>query len=336
MNSIVIQTSFLGDMVLTTPLLAALAERGPVDVVATPASARLLDNHPAVHRVLVYDKRGAGRGLGGFRRVVRAMRAARADTAYMAQGSLRSAGLALAAGIRTRVGFATSAGRALYSRRIPYRRDLHHAARLWQLGTPESEPSAMQIQPKLYPGDAERAAVDQLLDGTDDGRPMVALAPGSVWATKRWPFYPDLARELTEHARLVIVGSAADRALAEAILAAAPRALDATGGLSLLASAELVARCNVLVSNDSLPQHLASAVGTPTVTLFGPTVPSFGFGPLAPGSVVLEHLTLDCRPCTTHGLRQCPLVHWKCMRDLGADAVAPRVVQLLSQSGPRT
>ncbi len=332
MASIVIQTSFLGDMVLTTPLIAALAERGPVDVVATPVSAGLLANNPHVRTVIEYDKRRSARGLRGFGRVLQELRKSRADTVYLAQGSLRSAALAFATGISKRVGFRTSAGRPLYSRTIPYRRDLHHAARLWQLANPGREPSPEEIRPRLYPGHAERASVDALLPASaGESRPLIALAPGSVWATKRWPYYKELARALAAEARLVVVGSKDDRGLAEEILAVAGAgAVDATGMLSLLASAELIGRTRVLVTNDSAPQHLASAMNTPTVTLFGPTVPEFGFGPLAAHSIVVGHPGLECRPCDKHGPPACPLDHWKCMRELRPDDVAARVRHLLS------
>src|SRR5688572_33117614 len=104
--------------------------------------------------------------------------------------------------------------------------------------------------------------------------------------------------------------------------------IDATGQLSLLGSAELIRRCAVLVTNDSAPQHLASAVGTPTVTVFGPTVPEFGFGPLAPASTTVGVSGLACRPCDRHGPKQCPLGHWRCMRDLTAAAVASAVADV--------
>jgi lipopolysaccharide heptosyltransferase II len=329
-TSLVVQTSFLGDMVLTTPLIAELATRGPVDVVATPASAGLLANNPHVRRVIVYDKRRSARGIRGFRRIAGEMRASRADVVYLAQGSMRSAALAFATGVPLRVGFATSAGRALYSRTVPYRRKLHHAARLWQLAAPDREPDAAERSPHVYPGTGEIAAVDALLGLSVDPRPLVALAPGSVWATKRWPYYPELARALSDAARIVVIGSADDRELGAAIVAAAgPATVDATGRLSLLASAELIGRARVLVTNDSAPQHLASATGTRTVALFGPTVPGFGFGPLAPHSIVVELPALDCRPCDKHGPVTCPLGHWKCMRELAAGDVAARVRHLL-------
>src|SRR5690348_14912410 len=107
--SLIIQTSFLGDMVLTTPLIAYLAERGPVDVVSTPAAAALLANHPGVRERIVYDKRGGDSGVGGFVRMASRLRAKKYDAAYLAQGSARSGALVRAAGIGDRVGFATSA-----------------------------------------------------------------------------------------------------------------------------------------------------------------------------------------------------------------------------------
>ena len=331
-TSLVIQTSFLGDTVLTTPLLSQLANRGAVDVVTTPAAAALLTNHPAVRRVIPYDKRDAERGLIGLWMLARRLRVTGYDVAILAQGSWRSAALALLAGIPSRIGFSTSAGRLLYTKRVAYRDDLHHAARLLMLARPNGrEPTADELRPSLAPGEAERVAVDALLGNRArrDGGALVALAPGSIWGTKRWPYYPELARALADAAQVVVVGSETDARLAAAVMDAAPGAIDATGRLSLLASAELIGRCRVLVTNDSAPMHLASAMGTPTVAIFGPTVPDFGFGPLAPRSVVVGHDALPCRPCDRHGPHRCPLGHHRCMRDLPPDLVADRVRALL-------
>jgi heptosyltransferase II len=334
-SSLVIQTSFIGDTILTTPLLVQLANRGPVDVVTTPASAELLANHPAVRTVIAYDKRGEDRGLLGLWQLAQRLRATRYDVALLAQGSWRSAGLALLAGIPSRIGFSTSAGRLLYTKRVPYRDDLHHAARLLMLARPNGREATPEEQrPSLVPGAAERAAVDALLREHDvaPGERLVALAPGSIWGTKRWPYYPELAKELAEGAyasRVVVLGSGADKPLADAIVGAAPRTIDAAGRLSLLASAELLGRCGVLVTNDSAPMHLASAVGTPTVAIFGPTVPEFGFGPLAPRVSVVGHDTLPCRPCDRHGPQRCPLGHHRCMRELSPSMVAERARTLL-------
>ena len=337
MSVLVIQTSFLGDMVLTTPLLAQLAERGAVDVVATPASVPLLANNPAVRELFVYDKRGRDAGLAGFRRLAAKLGTRRYEAALLAQGSARSAALALVARIPRRIGFETSSGRWLYTERVVYRDDHHHAERLFALGTALSGAAATRdaLRPRLFPGDAERSAVDHLLAAAryDGNRaPLVALAPGSVWATKRWPYYAELARLLRGRARLVVVGSRDDAPLARAIAEAVPDAIDATGALSLLASAALIGRAAAIVTNDSAPQHLASAMGTPTVAIFGPTVPDFGFGPLAPRAAVVGHEDLACRPCDRHGPQRCPLAHWRCMRDLSPERVADQVAGYLVPS----
>src|SRR3954451_3506359 len=129
-SSLVIQTSFLGDTVLTTPLIAELAKRGPVDVVTTPASANLLQNHPGIRALIPFDKRGRDRGVLGFFRMVRRLRGFGYDAAYLAQGSVRSATLALAAGADKRVGFASHAGRRFYNVKVEYNEDHHHALRL--------------------------------------------------------------------------------------------------------------------------------------------------------------------------------------------------------------
>ena len=334
---VVLQTSFLGDMILTTPLIARLAERGAVDVVATPANAGVLANHPAVRQVLVFDKRGADAGVAGLWRMAERLRACNAQTAYLAQGSLRTAALARLAGIPRRIGFATSPGRVLYTSHVPFRRDLHHAQRLWQLGSKLDDASAPTVRPSLYPGPVDVAHVETLLraHGVAMNEPLIALAPGSAWATKRWPSFDALAARLANDDmlrshRVVVVGAASDGPLARAVLDAlrargVTSAIDATGRLSLLGSAALLSHAKMLVTNDSAPLHLASAMNTPTVALFGPTVPSFGFGPLSERHVIVEQHGLVCRPCHAHGPQQCPLGHWKCMREITSETVVAAV-----------
>jgi len=345
-SSLVVQTSFIGDVILTTPLIARLAERGPVDVVTTPIGATLLRNNPAIRSIIPYDKRRADRGLRGFLRIAYHARplVARRETgkgqpravhgqdreprrAYLAQGSVRSALLALTAGYHQRVGFDTSTAHALYTERVEYRDDWHHARRLLSLAdwTLAEGADKAAIRPRLYPGAADVADVDRLLDGR--ARPFIVLAPGSVWATKRWPYFDSLAELMAPDLELAVIGSTDDATLGQQIVSrvrsrwGAARVIDAVGKLSLLGSAELIGRAAAIVTNDSSPQHMASAMGTPTVTVFGPTVPTFGFGPLAPHSQVVGRDGLECRPCDRHGPRKCPLGHWKCMRDVTPNEV---------------
>jgi heptosyltransferase II len=253
--------------------------------------------------------------------------------AYLAQGSWRSAALAWMARIPTRVGFDTSGGKLFYTEWVVHRSDWHHAERLYRLAA--DDPHVAPPAPSLFPRDADRTAVSALLASAPfdaaAGTPFICLAPGSVWATKRWPEFGALVAALPREYGIVVVGGAEDTPLAASIVGAAPdRVLDATGKLSLLASAALIGRAAGIITNDSLPQHVASAMGTPTVTIYGPTLPAFGFGPLAPRHAIVEHAPgLDCRPCSAHGPQRCPRGHFKCMREITATSVAAALRPLL-------
>ena len=324
MSSLVVQTAFLGDVVLTTPLLAALAARhGPVDVVTTPAAAPLLETHLAVRRVVPYDKRGRDRGWAGLRALARRLRAEGYERAYLPHRSLRTATLAVLARIPVRIGF--EGGWPFFcteTRRRPA--GGHEIDRLLAL----AQAPAATYAPSLHPTpDDERAAAALLAAaGIDERSPFVAVAPGSIWGSKRWPYYGELASLLARQAAVVVVGGPEDHGLGEEIVRAvgqtAGRALNACGQLTLRQSAAVIARAAVLVTNDSAPLHVATAMGTPIVAVFGPTLPEFGFGPIKAGDVALGVVGLDCRPCSRHGPPRCPLGHHRCMRDLGPEVVA--------------
>jgi heptosyltransferase-2 len=338
-GSLVIQTSFLGDVILTTPLIAELARRGAVDVLATPGGAAALANNPHIHSIIRYDKRGTYGSALGLWQTIREIRARRPyEAAYLAQGSFRSGLIAVMTGAKERIGFASSTGRALYTTQVPYKPERHHAERLWSLAVSDrpDPPSRSQIRPRLYPSDDDRRRVDQILrqSGSMD-EPFVALAPGSAWGTKRWPYYPELAKRLSEDNRIAIIGSREDSAAAAQIMDGLAPGRGISGvGLPLLVSAELIGRARAIVTNDSAPQHLASAMGTPTLTIFGPTVPEFGFGPLAERHVVAGHESLSCRPCHRHGPPSCPLGHWRCMRELTPEYISSLLTDVLNPAVP--
>ena len=316
MPTLVIQTAFLGDVVLTTPLLSALAaQHGRVDVVTTPLAAPLLETHPAVAHVIPFDKRGADRGWAGARRLAQRLRAGRYERAYLPHRSLRTAALAWLARIPSRIGF-SGAWSFLYTEARPKPRTGHETDRLLALA--DEAPAA--YPPHLRPtAEDEQAAAALVVEGD-----FVALAPGSIWGSKRWPYYEDLAVALAGRAVVVVVGGPDDAALGAGIVAAVGRsggrAINACGILTLRQSAALLGRAAVLVTNDSAPLHLATAMGTPIVALFGPTVTAFGFGPIRAGDVALD-VDLQCRPCSSHGPPHCPLGHHRCMRDLTVEAV---------------
>ncbi|MGH7536261.1 MAG: glycosyltransferase family 9 protein, partial [Gemmatimonadales bacterium] len=274
--TLVIQTGFLGDVVLTTPLLALLAERhGPVDVVTTPAAAPLLEGHPAVRAVIRYDKRGGDRGWRGLWRLGTLLREREYTRAYLPHRSWRTAMLALLGGIRERTGFADSAAGFTYTRRVTRPPTGHEVDRLLALAAgPDTLPPAVRLG--LAESDHRTADAWLSARGLEPG--FIAIAPGSIWGTKRWPYYAELAAALDRP--VVVIGGAEDASLAEAVIRAAPaRVHSAAGALDLRASAALIRRAALLVTNDSAPLHLATAVGTSVIAIFGPTVPEQGFGP---------------------------------------------------------
>ena len=318
---LVIQTAFLGDVVLTTPLLERLAsEHGPVDLLVTPAAAALLQGHPSVRDVIVYDKRGRDAGVRGWLRMAGTLRRRNYDRVYLPHRSVRSAALAIATDSGTRIGFADSPAAWSYSARVEPA-GAHETARIASLAGPGAVP-----RPSLGLSEAERRGAAEWLERAGVRRDFTALAPGSVWATKRWPYYADLAARIP--GSVVVVGGPEDRDAGAEIVARDPtRIRSAAGELSLRLSAALIERANVLVTNDSAPLHIAGAVGTRVVAIFGPTVPAFGFGPLGANDSIAEVHGLPCRPCSKHGPMVCPLLHHRCMKDLGVNDVVTLAVR---------
>ncbi len=321
-GTLVIQTAFLGDVILTTGLLEFLAGRfGPVDVVTTSAAAALLETHPAVRHTFGYAKRGADGGAAGLIRLARSLRAVQYDRAYLPHRSFRTAMLARLAGIPERVGFAGGSGSWSYTRRIPRPAAGHEAGRILALAEPPPGTRAA-VSLGLIAEDWRQASDWLAARGIPPG--FVALAPGSIWGTKRWPYYAELAAAL--EGPIVILGGPEDRPLAESVAAGRKSAHVAAGDLSLRVSAALLAQAGVLVTNDSAPLHLATAVGTRVVAVFGPTVPAFGFGPRGDADRIVEHPSMPCRPCSSHGPMACPLGHHLCMREISVG----RVLEMLS------
>jgi heptosyltransferase-2 len=137
---------------------------------------------------------------------------------------------------------------------------------------------------------------------------------------------------IADRSNVVVLGGASDAAMGETIISQLPpgAGVNAAGRLGFLASAAIIGKAATLVSNDSAPQHFASAMNTPTISIFGPTVPDFGFGPLAEGSEVVGLDSLACRPCDHHGPPRCPLGHWRCMREVSSDEVFLVLAKTLS------
>ncbi len=191
---------------LTTPLFEALAARhGPVDVVTTPAAAPLIETHPAVRRVIPYDKNGRDRGLAGLLRLARSLRAERYECAYLPHRSLRTALAAWLARIPQRVGF-DDGWRSLYTDVRRRAKQGHEIDRVLAL----AGVAVHRARPTLHVTLADRAATEGFLREHAIPERFVALAPGSIWGSKRWPYYRELAERLAERAGIVVVGGPCD------------------------------------------------------------------------------------------------------------------------------
>jgi heptosyltransferase-2 len=291
--------------------------------------------------VIVYDKNGADEGVAGFRRQVGILQERAYDLAVVPHRSLRSAALARMAKIPRRIGFDRSSGRWLFTDIVRYDPNAHEIERNIRLLTPLAISVTGKVLPSLFPSDADRAAVagvlgpSALVGASAGARNFVAMAPGSVWNTKRWPAerFGEVARRLGESGiPVVVVGGEADRALGESIAAGAGTAnvVSAAGKLTLLQSAALIGMSRLLVTNDTAPMHIAVAMRTPVLAIFGATVPSFGFAPYGAHDVILETNGLKCRPCSVHGGDTCPIGTFECMLNISAEAVVGKVMQLLA------
>jgi heptosyltransferase-2 len=155
-------------------------------------------------------------------------------------------------------------------------------------------------------------------------RGLMAVAPGAAHFTKRWPteYWTALVQQLVARHDVIVLGGPGDREVATAIAAAgAGRAVSAAGEFTILGTAALLRRVRVVAAGDTGVLHLATAVGTPVVGLYGPTVEQFGFFPYQARAAVLQR-DLPCRPCSPHGGPQCPLGHHHCLREILPGEVA--------------
>ncbi len=335
---VVIQTAFIGDAVLTLPMIQRVSKSYPdtsIDVVTIPRTAELFQSHPAVRNIIVYDKRHADRGLRGILRMVRALVAREYDAALIPHRSFRSALIPALAKIPLRIGFDKSAGAFLMTHVIPYRSDIHEIERdQTLLREIEISPTGKEL-PSLYPSADDKEYVANMLieAGIPFDAPFVALAPGSIWATKRWlpDRYAQLLRMLSERGIVTVwVGGKEDEALCSEIVSASGHpSLVTAGRLTLLQSSALLRRAKVLVTNDTAPMHLAVAMRTPVVAIFGATVPAFGFSPYGESDSVVETLGLPCRPCGIHGGKRCPVKTFDCMVKISTERVLDEILKKL-------
>jgi heptosyltransferase-2 len=339
---IVIQTAFPGDVVLTLPLVQVLKRHLPdaiIDVLVIPKSAELLYHHPGVHDVIVYDKKGKDAGITSVAKVAGILREKKYGTAIIPHRSLRSAALAAFARIPKRIGFDTSAGKFLMTDVVRYNKESHEISRNMSLLIPLGIREHARELPGLYPSAEDISLVKGLLsiNGEKDTLNWIAIAPGTVWNTKRWQSerFAAVARHLLQsNFSVMLIGGKEDENLCRAIeqTCGSEKLVNLAGKCTLLQSAAAIQMCKLLICNDSAPMHLAVAMKTPVVALFGATAPSFGFAPLGERDVVIETSGLACRPCTIHGGDTCPITTFDCMNNISVDHVTEKALEIARTS----
>jgi heptosyltransferase II len=338
-NILIIQTAFLGDVILTLPLAQVVKEFfafSAIDMVVTPAAANVLSGHPSIRHIIQYDKRGVDRGIRGLLKLASRLRKEQYSLALVPHRSLRSALVALLAGIPIRVGFKKGAGQLLFTRRVAYNASAHEIERNLSLLNGIDIGKYPFRRPTIHPSAQDASVVEAFLSESFKGPvpPLIAVAPGTVWNTKRWfkERFAELAgRFVADGYSVVLVGGRDDTDLCAEIAQKGGTSMiaDASGRLSLVQSAELIRRSRLLVCNDSAPLHLATAVGTPIVAIFGATVPEFGFGPVGKEDVVVETRGLPCRPCAIHGGERCPIKTFECMDRITTERVYQSALAVL-------
>lgn len=341
---LVVQTAYVGDVVLTTPLLRELHRGHPearITMVTTESGRQLLEGLPHLHRLIALDKGWGGKSWRSFAGTLLQLAQERFDIAIAAQRSLRTGQLLLASAAPLRVGFAGAPGAWAYHRRVPWCADKHAVWRYLDLAACAGcDASTADPRPELRVDPAAASRVAELLreGGLAAGGRFLCVAPGSIRATKRW-LPAGFARLIADSAGrglpAVLVGTAEERQLCSDVAAAArcgPLVL--AGRTSIPELVALISRASAVVANDSGAAHVASAVGTPVVSIFGPTSPAAGYRPFTAASRVVEHPNLACRPCSRRGSPRCPLGHFRCMRELPAEAVIERLVELLPAAEP--
>jgi heptosyltransferase-2 len=327
---LVIRLGAIGDIVLATAAVGALAKRFPearIDFICKQRFAGLLTSDPRLKRVIPFDEGGRHQGLRGLLLFLHDLQGERYDCIIDLQGNTRSRFMARS----------LRAGRKLAWPKDALRR------RLLVHGIGKTKPAPAVVERYLRTlaplGIEPGTARPKLHPKADPGvvlprRPFIAVAPGAHWPTKRWPaecFAELIAKIGISKWDIVLIGDASDRSIAAKIAARVPFPVhDLCGLLSLPQLVYVLSKAALLVCNDTGALHIAEAVNTPVIALFGPTVKGFGFAPWRKESVVIER-DLPCRPCSLHGSVTCPKGHFRCLREITAGDVHAAIKPMLLQ-----
>ncbi len=327
MNALIIETAFLGDAIVSLALareIKRLDATARVTCLARSGIEEVINSSPDVDRVIPFDKHGLEGGMSGVEAKAAELNGMGFDTLFLLHASRRSQALASRTHCKIKIGFEAMTHAHLthtvpdggwlnrYERAILLLRAIAPNADITSL--PRVTPPQVPITHPFF----------------ERWKRSVVLAPGSAWETKKWgdDNFFELAKVLTaREIGVIVIGGEEERTLGISIREACPEksVLDIAGHASFLVSMSAIAGASLLVANDSAPTHAAVAVGTRVLTIFGPTVPAFGFAPPKSSGEVIELPTLWCRPCTPHGSHTCPIYTHECMKGISVSEVVERI-----------
>lgn len=308
---LLIQTAFIGDVILSTPLIANLHKQFPnlqIDYLVKKGNEELLSGHPNVNKVFIFDKGNKWISLRGN---IRLIRQEKYDTIINLHRYASSGLICALSGAKQKIGFKKNPFSFLYSK--SYKHSIgngeHEVDR--NLSLIASFCDINIRKPSLYPSSEDYALVSKF-----QGKAYYCLAPASIWFTKQAPIatWLKLIEKLSDsdHA-IFLMGGPNDKALCEQIISESTKDVRSLAGeLSIMQSVAFMKNAKRNFVNDSGPLHFASAVNAPVTAFFCSTIPAFGFGPLSDDAKIIEVTHLPCRPCGLHGHKTCPEGHFKC------------------------
>lgn len=338
MKVLIIRLSSLGDVVLATPVVELLKKHHPtaeVDFLVKKEYSELLKGNGCLRRVIPFDGRGEHKRARGLLALISELKKEGYTHLIDLHGNLRSR---IISALLWNSKICRYDKQAIKRRMLlrGFRPDIRHTvdAYLTALTPLLPEEAGLKPAPSIHISAEEERGAEKLLhkSGFPDGSVLIGLNPSAKWPTKRWTeegFVNIGKRAVNElESRVLIFGGPDEKGLCERIADAIGHgAFSVAGKTGLKESAALMKRCRVFVTNDSGPMHMATAVGTPVVAIFGSTVKEFGFSPL--GKSVVVEKELKCRPCSLHGSERCPEGHFECMKGISADEVFEKVKRMV-------
>jgi heptosyltransferase-2 len=322
MNKVlIIQTAFIGDVILATPLIETIKVNYPncqIDFLIKKGNEELVNNHPLISNVFLFDKT---QKLNSLFDNIRKIRIEKYDFVFNLQRFLSSGLIAVFSAGKKIIGFKKNPMSFLFDKRFEHQisNGQHEVDR--NLSLIQVQCKLLTRRPKLYPNKADFAKVNVLAE-----TPFICIAPASVWKTKQAPIekWIEIIRHAATQYRIYLVGASSDYDLCEEIIQKSQciELDNLCGKLKLMETAALFSKAQHVFVNDSGPLHIASAMNTPVTVLFCSTSPKFGFGPLSDKSEVIEVMNLACRPCGLHGKNTCPNGHFDCGKKLDLSKIS--------------